>query len=289
MKTKNILQAFVLMTMLFGLTSCSTKIAYNNLDWIVSWYVDDYVTLTDSQENEFDETLDAFLLWHRNTELKNYIVQIKSIQTHLNEGIDRSNIEEYVTSIKSFLQVSLIKAEPDVINFAYSLSDKQAGSFLAEFERQNLNKIEKFEEKSNEKRLEDRLEKLEEQISSFVGKLNEQQLILLKNGNTQLLSSFEERIKFRRNWANSIREAYVLRAQSLGESEKNKTLFELALKQSILQAESLRSDKYVNILEHNQTVRIDTLDKILNSLNKKQLAHLNSKLNETIKDLEALL
>lgn len=279
----------MLVIMMLSITSCSTKLTYNNLDWIVSWYIDDYVKLTDTQENEFDKKLETLLLWHRKTELKNYITQIKTIKIDLNKGITPSNIENYFKSVTRFLEVALVKAEPDIVKLAYSLSDKQAGSFLVEFEQQNIDKIEKFEEESKEKRSEKRFEKFEEQVTSFVGKLNTQQKKLLDEGNNQLLSSFQERIKFRRQWADTIRGAYVIRARSLGDTDKKKKGFELALKQSILESNSLRSEKYSNILDHNQRVRVNTLYQIITSLDDKQLKHLNEKINETIEDLEALL
>ncbi len=279
----------MLVIMMLSITSCSTKLTYNNLDWIVSWYIDDYVKLTDTQENEFDKKLETLLFWHRKTELKNYITQIKTIQIDLNKGITQPNIENYFKSVKRFLEVALVKAEPDIVKLAYSLSDKQAGSFLAEFEQQNIIKIEKIEEESKEKRSEKRFEKFEEQVTSFVGKLNTQQKKLLEEGNNQLLSSFQERIQFRRQWADAIRGAYVIRARSLGDTDKKKKDFELALKQSILESNSLRSVKYSNILDHNQRVRINTLYQIITSLDEQQLKHLNEKLNETIEDLEALL
>lgn len=286
---KNSIYAFMLVMMMLSITSCSTKLAYNNLDWLASWYVDDYVNLTDSQEDEFDTKLDAFLVWHRNIELQNYILQIKAIQADFNKGVTLSDIESYVTSVKTFLDVALTKAEPEVVALAYSLSDQQAGSFLVEFEQQNLDKIERFEQESKERRTEKRLEKFEEQLSSFIGRLNAQQKKLLNDGNNQLLSSFQERIQFRRQWADSIRGAYVIRARSLGDTDKKKKGFELALKQSILESNSLRSDKYSNILDHNQRVRVNTLYQIITSLNEKQLKHLNEKINEIIGDLEALL
>ena len=36
------------------LASCSSKLAYNNLDWWVYWYMDDYIELKDEQEEKFD-------------------------------------------------------------------------------------------------------------------------------------------------------------------------------------------------------------------------------------------
>jgi len=42
------------------LASCSSKLAYNNLDWWVYWYMDDYIELKDEQEEKFDEAVKLY-------------------------------------------------------------------------------------------------------------------------------------------------------------------------------------------------------------------------------------
>lgn len=279
---------FVLIIMLFGVVSCTTKMAYNNLDWIASWYIDDYVTLTNDQEDDLDTTIERFLLWHRKTELQNYFIQIKYIKIDLKNGIKRSNIENYIESLKDFLEVILVKAEPDIIKLAYSLTDKQVAEFLAEFERKNIEKIEKHQKLTQSQRLENRFEKIEERVSSFTGKLNSEQKKLLNNTNKELLPAFEQRIQFRRDWANVVSSAYVIRGQVRLESEDKKRSFASVLRQPILQTNSLRSKAYLAILEHNQDVWINMLPKLIVSLDTKQLKHLNAKLDETIEEIQAL-
>ena len=45
------------------LSGCSTKFAYNNIDWLVNWYIDDYVVLDTQQEKQFDAILDKWTAW----------------------------------------------------------------------------------------------------------------------------------------------------------------------------------------------------------------------------------
>jgi len=134
--------------LLVSMTACSTKLAYNNLDWIVSWYVDDYVTLTSTQEKQLDSSIESLLLWHRKTELQNYVVQIKYIKIDLNNGIKQATIKNYINALKQFWNAILLKAEPEMMQLAYSLSDKQATELLAEIEQQNLKKINDFDKNS---------------------------------------------------------------------------------------------------------------------------------------------
>lgn len=274
--------------MLLGVASCSTKIAYNNLDWIASWYIDDYVTLTNDQENDFEARIESFLSWHRKTELQNYVIQIKYIQIDLKNGITQSNIDNYLESLKSFLQVVLVKTEPDFIKLAYSLTDQQVAEFLAQFEQQNRDKIDKYQGLSIVQRLDNSLKKVEERVTSFTGKLNTEQKRLLNNTNKQLLPAFEQRMQFRRDWANAISAAYIIRSDALLGSEDKKKAFALALRRPILQANTLRSEAYLTIQEHNQALWVNMLTELIISLDEQQLAHLNAKLDNIIKDLQAL-
>jgi len=283
----------LLISLLFGVASCTSKMAYNNLDWIAAWYVDDYVTLTDTQEKEFDSAIKSFVSWHRKSELQNYILQIKYIKVDVKNGIKHSNVNNYTDSLRQFLDVALTKFEPEITKFAYSLSDKQVDQFLAEVEQRNIERIKKAANEGKQERLENKLERIESRVESFIGDLNTSQKQLLKETNQALLPTFDHWIEFRRNWANAIRNAYTLRSEVIAieglDSEHAKTVFREALKPTILETNSLRSEAHLAVLEHNQAIWATTIEKLVTSLSKRQLAALNDKLNETIEDLEALI
>ncbi len=273
--------------LLVSMTACSTKLAYNNLDWIVSWYVDDYVTLTSTQEKQLDSSIESLLLWHRKTELQNYVVQIKYIKIDLNNGIKHSTVKNYINALKQFWDAILLKAEPDVMRLAYSLSDKQVTKLLAEIEQQNLKKINDFHNSSEKERLKARFERIEEQIIEFTGPLDRQQKKLLTQLNGSLLSAFEQRLQFRRNWAKSIAAAYQLRQQKHN-NESDRVQFEQALRPALINTNSLRSEKYLAIFEHNQAKWVEFLPQLISSLNAKQLSSVQSKLDDIITDIQGL-
>lgn len=243
--------------------------------------MDDYVTLTDVQEEEFDPALVQFLDWHRQSELPTYITHIKLLKNNINNGLDQADIEGYIKTFKGFWQAILIGIEPGVVKLAASLNEEQILEFLAQAEKRNLDRVEEFEDLSKQARLDKRFDKIENRLAPFIGKLEPTQKQLLKTTNAQQLSTFIEWIEFRRAWANSIRAAYTLRG--------DKPAFEKALSRSILQADSFRSAQFKQKIEYNQTLWKVTLTQLITSLNKKQLKKLNSKLDNTIEDLEALL
>ena len=48
------------------LAGCSaTRLVYNQIDWILVWYISDYFTLEDEQEDLLKESVERNMEWHR--------------------------------------------------------------------------------------------------------------------------------------------------------------------------------------------------------------------------------
>lgn len=73
----------VAVLLLLSLSSCSSKFAYNNLDWWVYWYLDDYIELNDRQEEQFDDYLNNWLSWHKRSELNRYKAHLERVKKRL--------------------------------------------------------------------------------------------------------------------------------------------------------------------------------------------------------------
>ena len=67
--------------LLLALGACSsTTFFYNRLDFILPWYVQDYVELNGQQEQYLDELLRPFLARHRVEELPTYLEILGQIE-----------------------------------------------------------------------------------------------------------------------------------------------------------------------------------------------------------------
>lgn len=65
------------------MTGCSTKFAYNNFDWLVLWYFDDYIDFSNSQKAHFDQRLDDWIQWHRKEELAVFRTHLQPIRADI--------------------------------------------------------------------------------------------------------------------------------------------------------------------------------------------------------------
>lgn len=78
-KTLRALLVILLAVLLLG--GCSLRFAYGKLDWLVPWYVRDFVTLNAGQRSDLDRRLAVQLTWHCRTQLADYAAGLRDAQT----------------------------------------------------------------------------------------------------------------------------------------------------------------------------------------------------------------
>jgi hypothetical protein len=78
------IKLILLVLFLSCLQGCSSKLAYNNADWLANWYIDDYLDLTLDQNQLLSLELESVLAWHRETQLPEYKKTLLNISSDLN-------------------------------------------------------------------------------------------------------------------------------------------------------------------------------------------------------------
>ena len=68
MKKKYLL---IIITLCF-LSGCIVRFVYNQLDWIIPWYIGQMISLSDEQDSALEKSLVSQLKWHRVTQLAEY-------------------------------------------------------------------------------------------------------------------------------------------------------------------------------------------------------------------------
>lgn len=150
----------------FLFSGCGTKFAYNNISWFVVSYIEDFVSLSNSQESELEERLDLLQQWHKETQLPLYISQLEVILNTDRSDMSSAFITEQSDQIKDHIRSIVSKFSPDIYALSMQFNPEQDKEFLKNFrekqqeyyeERLSLN-----DEDSRERyrsRIEDRLER----------------------------------------------------------------------------------------------------------------------------------
>ena len=276
------MRALLVLFFIMFLASCSSKLAYNNLDWWIYWYMDDYIELKDEQEEKFDDYLQNWLRWHKTSELKRYQSQLIDIKRQVKEGsLDSSSVYEHLVNARSHWERVRDEVSPELAEIAKTLDDEQVVSLFAALEKDNKEEEEERQEaleKTEKQRLEDRVTRIEETISERIGKLTSEQKQIVRTYASQFIPTGEEWLKYRRNIQDAARKLFVTR--------KFNNDFERDLVALMQNPDSYKTAIYKQSSAHNMTVTATLISEVFSTLTDKQRETLLENIEDLIKTVD---
>ena len=219
------------------LTGCSaTRLGYNKLPEIASWWLDSYIDFTDSQGPQAKVALQKLQAWHRKEELPAIAELLVQAQTLAPQNFTPEQAckvwESAQVRIESLIQESSRLAAPVVSQ----LSAKQLKHLEKEWASRNEDWKKNWLQGTPDTRVKKRVDLAAERFNSFYGDLNAEQRQLLKQ---QFLQSawtpewgYQQRVK---------RQQEQLTALQAMSSEITKPAMPLAQVEKALEALMLQS------------------------------------------------
>ena len=275
----------LVLVLLLALSACTSKLVYNNLDWWVYWYLDDYIELNDAQESLFDNHLNTWLSWHKTSELRRYKAQLELLKQQINTGtLNYNAIAEHVD--QGFDHWERVKKviSPTLAEMAQTLSNEQVVSLFAKLEQdaqEERDKRAKYLAKNKEEQREQRIESIADTIESRIGKLTTQQQQIVATYSDQFISTRDYWIAYQQDILNSARRLFVTR--------NNNDHFVDDLTELLINPEKYRSEEYVQKSAHNRKVMITLMSEIASTLTEKQRKYLIDNIDDLIDDVESFM
>ncbi len=276
-RIRNLVGVFVL-SCLFACSS--TRLAYNYLDWVISWYLDDYIQLNKEQDDYYDRQLDELLQWHRSDQLPRYVRFVDEMMLHINKPVHTDMLLERKNTMREFIRVFIARAAPDCIKLLLWLDPEQRQAFYgagAEKQQQFEEKYQDEPEIDRSKRLYKRMEKL---LKRFIGRLTDGQELIVQRWADSLIGVQQLWLENRRIWLSTLQT--VLEGSGT-DTEKERRLYQL-----LVEPESLWSTAYLAAVQQNEILTLDMFSDIHNSMTEKQRKHLHASLSRLKKDFERL-
>lgn len=266
----------------FFLVGCSSTFAYNNLDWLLYWYLDDYIELDNNQKKLFDVKLGGWLEWHRKEELVNYQQQLIALQSRLNKGPLNSQqwLAEFDTALSHWHR---LRAEtgPELIDLSTNLTDNQINQLFIELAEKNDEREEERADSTLEERLEDQIDDTEDQVKNAIGRLSKQQKSLIAEYAPKFKSNFDNWMQYRR--------AIQAHTKELMLRRNDNPNYKQELSQILFQPETFQSQAYRDTSDYNRRLFASLLADINLTLSPKQSAKLNRKIDGIVEDLDELI
>jgi len=274
---------FILLA-IFVLSGCSTKFAYNNLSWLVYWYVDDYIEFTDEQEAIFDEKFREWLIWHREKEMPKYASHLDElIQDINNQQLSIERLEYHQDKARDHWTRLRGQIAPELVDMSHLLSDEQVVYLFAALERDNEEEIEEYQERismSDDERRKSWIKRNEKNMSRWLGRLNEEQKSYISNSYGAFSSTSEYWIDYKETYQSELRTLFVNR-----DTNPN---FEAELLEMLTNPEKYRSDEFNEASANNAARSKEFLMTMLALTTEKQQKELIAQIDNYREDIAEL-
>lgn len=265
------------------LSGCSSKLAYNNLDWLAYWYVSDYIELTDAQSRSVKDKLQSILDWHRVDQLPKYNSELMALKQGISaNSVNMERVSEVIEFIRSSWLVLRQRVVQESVPLIPSLSPQQVEHLFEKLSEQNSASVAELATDS-EKRFEARYEKVLELANDYLGSVSEQQKLVLE---LYVGSTVDTRSLFLAGNRALQLDAKENLLEFLGAPSADR----LAKMSEILNhPENYRSEYFKrSTLENRQLTTLMLFD-LLKSLSDEQKRHLIERLEEWLALIDALM
>ncbi|MGI9886697.1 DUF6279 family lipoprotein [Vibrio chagasii] len=159
----------------FLFAGCGTKFAYNNISWFAVSYIEDFVSLSNSQESELEARLDSLQAWHKETQLPLYIEQLQVLKNINRSELSPAFIVEQSEQIKNHIRSIVNKFSPDIYALSMQLSPKQDREFLTNFRKKQQEFYEERLSLNDDDSRERYRDRIEERLERWLGSISKEQ------------------------------------------------------------------------------------------------------------------
>ena len=261
-------------------SGCTTKLAYDFLDWGLYWELKDYVKFTRDQRLLVKDEISQLIDWHRSEELPQYADQLEKLSKELKSGITVEQLEESYNNLRDSWQRIVIKTLPAAVDIISNLNDEQVNDFfeiLIEKEGDDAKKIEKG---TNARTLKKREAYVSKKIVGVIGKLNEDQKSLIAQWALSMKPTKELSLAQAIQWRT--------RMQTVLAERHNEQQLENNLMVLFANPDQLRSASYRRVIEKNKRLIMQLLFDLNQTLTNQQRSKLVKKLKSYINDFRDL-
>ena len=169
------------------LSGCGVRYVYSQLDWIVPWYLRDYVSLDGEQRAALDERLAERLDWHCRSQLPGYAQWLREAEVMIARGgVDRADLGAHLARAEGFWDHLMAALVDDVSHLLAGLTDEQVKELHARFETRNRKTREEFVDPPEDVLHDRRVERTEKRLRRWFGRMSVEQRLLVETWSRRL-------------------------------------------------------------------------------------------------------
>jgi len=169
-------RTFWLIALMVIVTGCSSvKLAYNNGDTLLYWWLNAYLDLDSDQASEVKKDIDDLFNWHRKTQLKTYVQLLETAKRQLAGNLTQADLLADYKEAKTRTELLAQRALPELTELAMTIKPDQLEQMEKKFKKNNETYRKKFMTGSVEERQKQRYKKSMEQLELWFGNFSRDQ------------------------------------------------------------------------------------------------------------------
>lgn len=266
------------------LSGCSTRFAYNNIDWLIYWYLDDYVELNNEQEKQFDSMLGEWIVWHKKEELPRYQAQLQTLIDDVrNNTITYERLSYHRNTARTHWERARSYVAPDLITLAKKLDQNQVNYLFSALEEKNAEEEKEMledAEKSEAKRNAQWIKRNQKNIKRWLGQLSSEQERFIEQFRERFESTGMFWLQYRRDYQQALREVFAKSGRGAD--------FETQLYELIIEPEQYRSAAFNAASDNNLQASSDYFRGLLERSSNKQINKLANEIEDLRDDVVSL-
>lgn len=172
---------YVVLAFCVLLSACSMpRLGYQNLDRLVRWKIDDYVSLNRDQKRWFAAEVQAQHAWHCHKDLPRYRPLLVALRDELlSERPDPNRVHAQLPLWKSEVDRTLERLAPSAAEFLGQLEALQVSSLFSKLDERQQELHEEYVAPDAQSQITERSERMQKRLKHWLGQLNSEQIILV--------------------------------------------------------------------------------------------------------------
>ena len=262
------------------LGGCVIRVAYNQIDWLALWYLEDYVALDDAQEIQAKALIARTLAWHRATQLPKYSTLTRKLIAGIGVPADPQFLADRYAELVDLWDALLQRVCPDFAALLQALSDEQVEELFANLAEENDELAEDYSGGTVEERRKKQDRAIIRAFRRFTGRLNDYQEATIRRSAAGLHDLSADWLRRRAAWQQQL---WVLLV-----GRKTDPRFAERLTNLVLNPNQFDTPGYRQLVIENQQRSFALVGAVLDTLSAGQSGRLRRNLATYARDFDAL-
>jgi hypothetical protein len=276
------MRALLIVSLMLLATGCSkVQFAYNQLDWLIPYYVNKQVELNDDQDIYLEHSIDELLNWHCSSHLEAYAGLLIKVNTSFQSGrVTEKELQFFLDELIFYWKEIKQQASPKIAYLLLTSSDTQIDELFDNFKEKNREWLERFNEQTGEDLQEDYQKNITKQLERWFGPLQASQEQAVKEWSERFKPLGLAGLETRKHWQAELKR--------LLDQTDDPDMFHKGVEQLFVNPDLLYSADYAKTIEHNTDVTLELVTYIANGLDARQRKHLSRMIDSVSEDFVQL-